>query len=128
MGGWKLVGCPTRERQSRWPLQGAERQRRGQPAAVWVGEWQAALGVWVQNSVVVVHAPIHGRRKELLRPIIDVDVLRNRQTLKQPRPGSAGPARRPERPTRSARPPVGFIDVKFETAIAPPRADGCRSN
>ena len=51
-----------------WPLQGAERQRRGQPAAVWVGEWQAALGVWVQNSVVVVHAPIHGRRKELLRP------------------------------------------------------------
>ena len=73
MGGWKLVGCPTRERQIRWPLQGAERQRRGQPAAVWVGEWQAALGVWVQNSVVVVHAPIHGRRKELLRPIIDVD-------------------------------------------------------
>ena len=36
MGGWKLVGCPTRERQIRWPLQGAERQRRGQPAAVWV--------------------------------------------------------------------------------------------
>ena len=107
MGGWKLVGCPTRERQIRWPLQGAERQRRGQPDAVWVGEWQAALGVWVQNSVVVVHAPIHGRRKELLRPIIDVDVLRNRQTLKLPRPGSAGPAaaprpraRRPPRPAR----------------------------
>jgi len=93
MGGWKLVGCPTRERQIRWPLQGAERQRRGQPAAVWVGEWQAALGVWVQNSVVVVHAPIHGRRKELLRPFIDVDDLRNRQTLKLPRPGAPAPAR-----------------------------------
>lgn len=33
MGGWKLVGCPTRERQIRWPLQGAERQRRGQRAS-----------------------------------------------------------------------------------------------
>ncbi len=103
MGGWKLLGCPTRERQIRWPLQGAERQRRaGQPAAVWVGEWQAALGVWVQNSVVVVHAPIHGRRKELLRPIIDVEDLRNRQTLKHaPTPRRAGPPRGRRGPARS---------------------------
>lgn len=115
MGGWKLVGCPTRERQIRWPLQGAERQRRGQPAAVWVGEWQAALGVWVQNSVVVVHAPIHGRRKELLRPIIDVDDLAKscetvmRQTLKQetcPDPPSG-----PPRGRRTARSVLAYFVI-----------------
>ena len=105
MGGWKLVGCPTRERQIRWPLQGAERQRRGQPAAVWVGEWQAALGVWVQNSVVVVHAPIHGRRKELLRPFIDVDDAAKPSNTQTAPSGGAG-AGTPGRPRRARHPPT----------------------
>jgi hypothetical protein len=110
MGGWKLVGCPTRERQIRWPLQGAERQRRGQPAAVWVGEWQAALGVWVQNSVVVVHAPIHGRRKELLRPIIDVwMILRNLA-----KPSCVKHSNKKHAPTpRPGRPAGGAPHVRF---------------